>query len=802
MYHLCSKGLLSLSLTAFLALSSTATIPDGYYSSCNNKTAENLLTALHTKIKTHTVIEYKNGLPELYATSDVYPGTSTIWDIYSTSSYSLTGDRCGNYTYVGDCWNREHSFPKSWFFEGKPMYSDAFHIYPTDGRVNGQRYHYPYGECANGTTLSPNNGVYALGRLGMSTFPGYSGIVFEPDDQYKGDLARSYFYMATCYYDHISTWLCDMLDGSSYPAFSSWALEMLLKWHRQDPVSQKEIDRNEAIYAVQNNRNPYIDHPELVEYIWGNHIGILWNETSSSEPTIYTPINGSTVNIGTTGINVPRRSVINVRGASLKNDLSVAVTGEGFSVSETSIPYTAANSINGYDLIVTFVANEAKEATGSLTISTDDVVTNINLTALVLEGLPAGPATHISDRSFMATWTNIDPIGTTYKLTVMQDGTPLEGYPIDVNAEDEQYFVEDLMSSTDYTYIVQSSTLTSNVVSVRTGDPIPLIELIPQGEIDKFIATPDEPSEPLVIVIENENIFEDILITVSEPFQVSTDKANWSTTMKISPDEEQFFVRLNAAPNGTYFTTLSAEITDYKAEPLNLEGFVGAIINFAEDFDADASGYGNYTNTDPYQGNGCQWRLNNAGIFDQEGCLNEFGHATQAVRFGKNANSSITMLEDISSGVANVKFSVHKWSNDGDATVEVQYSTNGGTTWNDASTINISSNEYREMSVNIGVPGKVRLRFQQTSGSRWLIDNVIVEAFSAVEEVKTDITWLAYSRGGELVIENAPKAKADIYSVDGKEVASINVDGSASVALTTGLYIVVINDTSRRVVVK
>ena len=76
------------------------------------------------------------------------------------------------------------------------MYSEAFHIYPTDGKVNGQRSNFPYGECAKGTTLPSNGSVKALGRLGDCTFHGYSGTVFEPDDQYKGDFARSYFYMA------------------------------------------------------------------------------------------------------------------------------------------------------------------------------------------------------------------------------------------------------------------------------------------------------------------------------------------------------------------------------------------------------------------------------------------------------------------------------------------------------------------------------------------------------------------------------------------------------------------------------
>lgn len=150
------------------------------------------------------------------------------------------------------------------------MVSDAYHIYPTDGKVNGQRSNYPYGECAGGTSVASSNGVKALGKVGRSTFEGYSGTVFEPDDEYKGDFARTYFYMAACYNNRISSWSSDMLGGNSYPVFNAWAIDLLLKWDKQDPVSQKEIDRNEVVYNHQHNRNPFIDHPELAQYIWGD----------------------------------------------------------------------------------------------------------------------------------------------------------------------------------------------------------------------------------------------------------------------------------------------------------------------------------------------------------------------------------------------------------------------------------------------------------------------------------------------------------------------------------------------------
>lgn len=268
---------LSLALAAIFSIGSvSATIPNGYYDQCENKQGgKNLLTALYQTISKHEVVSY-DGLWNVYNTSDV-DENGKIWDMYSTKRWDTGKDHCGNYKYVGDCYNREHSFPKSWFKEASPMKSDAFHVYPTDGKVNGQRSNYPYGECDGGTTLPSNGNVKALGKLGKSTFPGYSGTVFEPADEYKGDFARTYFYMAACYNDKIANWNSDMLANNSYPCYKEWAVNLLLKWHREDPVSEKELKRNDAVYAYQNNRNPFIDHPELAEYIWGNKTDERWN---------------------------------------------------------------------------------------------------------------------------------------------------------------------------------------------------------------------------------------------------------------------------------------------------------------------------------------------------------------------------------------------------------------------------------------------------------------------------------------------------------------------------------------------
>lgn len=244
---------------------SLAQIPPGYYDSAEGKTGIQLKAALHNIIKNHTSVSYSSLLTHFKATDKKPDGH--VWDMYSdipdsVSPYVYTfTQNCGNYAAEGDCWNREHSWPQSWFNGNAPMYSDLFHLVPTDGYVNGKRSNYPFGEVGTVTWTSMNGS-----KLGYSSFPGYSGIVFEPIDDYKGDFARIFFYMVTRYYTEDAGWQSnDMVDKAN---LKPWALALLVQWSKDDTVSRKEIDRNNAVYGIQHNRNPFVDHPEYVKGIW------------------------------------------------------------------------------------------------------------------------------------------------------------------------------------------------------------------------------------------------------------------------------------------------------------------------------------------------------------------------------------------------------------------------------------------------------------------------------------------------------------------------------------------------------
>ena len=254
--------------------------PTGYYVTAQGLSGYALKTELYNIIKDHNAQGY-SAIWNFYDSSarDTYfENDNSILDMYSEKpngsdsyNYAAVSDQCGNYSGEGGCYNREHSFPKSWFGGTiEPMNSDVHHIYATDGYVNSKRSNFPFGEVASASFTSTNGSK--LGSAASSL--NYSGTVFEPIDEFKGDFARAYFYMATRYENVIGTWQTKttssnaVLNGSSNQVFESWVVAMLLNWHNSDPVSQMELDRNQAAFEFQGNRNPYIDHPEFVEMIW------------------------------------------------------------------------------------------------------------------------------------------------------------------------------------------------------------------------------------------------------------------------------------------------------------------------------------------------------------------------------------------------------------------------------------------------------------------------------------------------------------------------------------------------------
>lgn len=324
-------------------------IPAGYYSSITNQTCAALKTALFNIIKP-TVANpnptYKGILGAAQLTDGRMNDNGTkfiVWDQYSDNP---TGPEPYEFTFgspyqdrgtlgnnEGERYNREHTFPQAWFASAEPMQSDLFIVYSSDKKVNAQRADNPYGKVGGASTFLSLNGS----KLGNNTFSAsYTQPVFEPIDTYKGDLARANLYVAVAFEDKVvaDNWKAnsnanDVLDGTVYPFYDPWYIQLLYTWHVQDPVSQKEIDRNNNVYMIQGNRNPFIDHPEYVALIWqcSNAIPVTLIDFKATKYSSSVVLNWyATHEVGFTSFDIERSTdgsnftkIGTVRGQNLAN---------------------------------------------------------------------------------------------------------------------------------------------------------------------------------------------------------------------------------------------------------------------------------------------------------------------------------------------------------------------------------------------------------------------------------------------------------------------------------------------------
>lgn len=306
-----------------------AQIPAGYYNSATG-TGYTLKTNLRNIIANNTnssgTADYGD-LWTLYTNSafrdNYYENNGSLLDIYSEKpsgpdsyEYTSTSQQCGNYNGEGVCYNREHLMPQSVFYSNYPMYSDAHFVVPSDGSVNGARGSFPFG-IVNSTSYTSTNGSKRGSNLNSGYSAGYSGTVFEPIDEFKGDVARALLYVATRYQNEVSSWdSYDMLNNTSNQFYTNTFINILITWHIQDPVSTYEIAKNNAVYNFQNNRNPFIDHPEYVCQIWSTQCTALSTQdfVSLNDISIYpNPTNDQRINIETE-IALDEIQLINLNG--------------------------------------------------------------------------------------------------------------------------------------------------------------------------------------------------------------------------------------------------------------------------------------------------------------------------------------------------------------------------------------------------------------------------------------------------------------------------------------------------------
>ncbi|MDO9153441.1 MAG: endonuclease [Paludibacter sp.] len=326
----------------------SATIPFGYYTTLNGKQTAALKTELHKILMKDTTryLSYGSGFNRtwqgFYAT-DRNTANNLVVDMYSNTLRYYSTDYVGlNYPGFGQELHIEHSLPKSWWGSYEwAAYKDLHHLYPADGSMNLSKSNNPLG-VVTGTPTKDNG----LSKSGPGAYNGYVGNVFEPADQYKGDFARSYFYMATAYEHYVNLWNItapeNMMEKNTYPVFKTWAKELLLQWHRQDTVSEKERSRMEKVYSIQGNRNPFIDYPELVEYIWGNSTDFPWNVSTANQP-LENPL--LTIKRNVTGFTVESDETIPIGVAIYAIDGKQILSCKSSTNTEINLPKTASGIV-------------------------------------------------------------------------------------------------------------------------------------------------------------------------------------------------------------------------------------------------------------------------------------------------------------------------------------------------------------------------------------------------------------------------------------------------------------------------
>ena len=368
-----------------------ADMPRDYYpNSLEGKNGAELKTELHNLLKNHTRLAYGsrdyNQIActwTVFKKSDVRPN-GKVWDMYSNNSYNFS-----NGAGATKGMNIEHSVPKSWWgdaydetatpltrFKYDGSY-DLHHLTPSDAAANTAKSNYPLGEVD-----SPlfDNGVT---KVGTGQANGRATNLFEPADEYKGDFARMYLYFVTCYQDY--SWkssALSMFAQNSYPTLNAYGQSLLLKWHRQDPVSQKEIDRNNAVYSFQGNRNPFIDYPNMVEYIWGDSTNyeFSFSGQSTSAPSI--SISNDKIEFGYIGTETSKDKEIYIKGKNLTTDITAKLLNNDsgdFSLGMSNLPAHELNT-TGINLAITFSPRSIGTRNVTLRLSSDELSAPVDIT--------------------------------------------------------------------------------------------------------------------------------------------------------------------------------------------------------------------------------------------------------------------------------------------------------------------------------------------------------------------------------------------------------------------------------------
>ncbi len=731
-----------------------------------------LKTALHDLVQPRLVLSYGGGSNRTwsgFAVTDVMPDGS-VRDRYSDIRREFDGQNAVTGM------NIEHIWANSWW--GHTMnnaYCDLFNLYPADGSANGRKSNNPIGVVDGATSF--DNGVTKVGK--SSSYSTDQLITaWEPADEWKGDFARTYFYMATTYQHMTNEWQTTegllTVDPTSWTTMRPWVYELMLEWAAADPVDDIERNRNEAIYGIQGNRNPYVDIPELADYVWGSrNEEVFYVDPTSTAPEVFVPVHDVSLDFGLQALSLGMSRQVMVRGRNLPTGLTATIEGNGFAMADADL--TAQEVIAGAPLTITSSATAGGVYDAMLILRGEgNYEQRTPLRMTVIDGVPAYPARDITStvnsRSFLATWMDMHlPEGEKYIIDVYTKDSEGERksfgtYPVELT--DTFGFVRNPAASTTYYYEVRTSQgLVSNEVQVDIPAITPIFTASSSDML--FTAVPEKPSLPQNMKLNVLGISGySIVVSCPDPYEVSLDGETWSHELTLNSSQLEFQIRFAGAPyEGVYASEMTLLLPDVRELIVSLTASVDATKAFFESFElGNKGGYAEAAVTC----NAATWVMNRALISGSE----VFHNDGRSVRM--QIGGSITMQDDKVGGCDSLWFYAGLYNKDTGVKLNVSYSLDGGMTWTPvAQDIAFNSGEWKRYGYEIKRDGLIRLKFATQDGNqnkRINLDDIQMSDFGTNVAVQ-DL---------ELSLDAEPTA---VYTLDGRYVGT-------SVPARSGIYVV------------
>ncbi len=750
-----------------LLLLQTLSAQTDYYRPVEGLKKAELKTALHELIRPATVLSY-GGKGEGYTWAGFYETDrlpdGTVRDRYSTTVRSFDGP-----TSVSGM-NIEHIFANSWWGHTvNEAYCDLFNLYPSDEVANGRKSNNPIGVVTG--TPSFDNGVTRVGR--STSYRADSLItVWEPADEWKGDFARTYFYMATCYEDYVGEWQTPegllTVEQNRYPTLRPWVSALMMEWAKNDPVDDIERRRNEAICKIQGNRNPFVDYPQLAFYIWGDSTEYaFYTVKQSTVPELFVPADGATIDFGLQALSKGFSGQVTVRGRNLSDGLTLR-SDHAEMVPGKSV-LTASEVLEGINVAVDCHVQTAGVHTATLTLSGKDFSQTNTVRVEFVDGVPAYPAKDIvcsvNARRFTASWMAMEE-GASYAIEVYTKDdqgtkTVLAGYPKAVTATSE--VIDEVKAATTYYYKVYlldaagQHAMASNEVKVE----MPEVEPVFSANVSElsFTTIPGRPSiaqtvELTVLAVS----FYKTDVAVSAPFEVSADGQSWGQTTQLSGTKQSLQVRLGSVSQEE-FVEGELLLTTPGADDIaiSLSGEVNAKKSFLETFESGSKGAYADGNAVCVAG---EWRLAQGMIGSD---ANDRKTGKKSVRMRVNAAGTVLeMLQDKPQGCDSLWFYAGTYGNDSKgAKLTVSYSLDGGMTWHEVlKEYAVPKGEWKRHAYEIGTDGLIRLRFELTGTNSRRVNIDEIQMSDYVPEGETRVEMV----GG------SPDDEVSVYTLDGIRV--------------------------------